>query len=106
MNLFFKRATTITWANPADIIHGTALSGTQLDATASVPGTFTYIPAAGTVLGVGNGQTLAVVFTPADSTDYTGAYATVAINVRPPLLRDWSSIPTHSPAARGAKSAA
>ena len=26
---------TITWANPADIVYGTALSGTQLDATAT-----------------------------------------------------------------------
>ena len=31
---------TITWANPADITYGTALGATQLDATASVPGTF------------------------------------------------------------------
>jgi hypothetical protein len=75
--------TTISWTNPADIIHGTALSGTQLDARASVPGTFIYIPAAGTVLGVGNGQTLAVSFSPADATDYTGGFATAAINVQP-----------------------
>jgi len=31
----------ITWATPAAITYGTALSGTQLDATASVPGAFT-----------------------------------------------------------------
>ena len=30
----------ITWSNPADIIYGTALSSTQLNAVASVPGTF------------------------------------------------------------------
>ena len=48
---------TITWATPAAITSGTALSATQLDATASVPGTFTYTPAAGTVLGAGT-QTL------------------------------------------------
>ena len=41
---------TISWTNPANIVYGTALSATQLDATASVPGTFTYTPAAGTVL--------------------------------------------------------
>src|SRR5262249_32108539 len=34
--------TVIFWANPADIVYGTALSGTQLDATANVSGTFTY----------------------------------------------------------------
>jgi hypothetical protein len=77
--------TTITWSNPADIVVGTPLGGAQLDATASVPGTFTYIPAPGTVLGVGNAQTLAVVFTPSDSTDFAGGYSTVSINVqRPP----------------------
>ena len=35
----------ITWATPADIVYGTALSATQLNATASVPGTFVYTPA-------------------------------------------------------------
>ena len=50
---------------------------TQLDATASVPGTFTYTPAAGTVLNAGKGQTLSVTFTPTDTTDYTTATATV-----------------------------
>jgi hypothetical protein len=72
---------TISWANPADIVYGTALSGTQLDATANVPGTFTYTPAAGTVLGAGDDQTLLVSFSPTDTTDYTPASASVAINV-------------------------
>ena len=72
---------TISWANPADIVYGTALSGTQLDATANVAGTFTYTPAAGTVLGAGLDQTLSVSFAPTDSTDYTTASATVTINV-------------------------
>ena len=43
----------ITWANPAVITYGTPLSGTQLNATASVPGTFAYSPAAGAVLNAG-----------------------------------------------------
>ena len=72
---------TISWANPADIVYGTALSGTQLDATANVLGTFTYTPAAGTILGAGNNQTLSVLFTPDDTTDYTSAFATATINV-------------------------
>ncbi len=78
-----KSTPTITWANPANIVYGTALSGTQLDATASVPGTFTYTPAAGTVLAVGNNQTLSVSFTPTDTTDYSTATDTVTINVTP-----------------------
>ncbi|MGA7501045.1 MAG: fibronectin type III domain-containing protein [Isosphaeraceae bacterium] len=74
---------TISWTNPANIVYGTALSGTQLDATASVPGTFTYTPAAGPILGAGNNQTLSVVFTPTDATDYTTATATATIDVLP-----------------------
>ena len=65
---------TITWPAPASIVYGTPLSAAQLDATASVPGTFAYSPAAGTVLKAGN-DTLSVTFTPTDSTDYTTATA-------------------------------
>ncbi len=72
---------TITWSNPADITYDTALSATQLDATASVPGTFTYTPATGTVLNAGADQTLSVSFTPTDTTDYAAVAATVTINV-------------------------
>jgi hypothetical protein len=69
--LVINRATpSVTWAAPASIAYGTALGAAQLDATASVPGTFTYTPAAGTVLGVGP-HTLSVTFTPTDTTDYT-----------------------------------
>ncbi len=71
---------TITWASPAGIVYGAALSATQLDATASVPGTFAYSPAAGTVLGAGT-QSLAVTFTPTDTTDYTTATADTTIVV-------------------------
>ncbi|HSP89611.1 MAG TPA: hypothetical protein VLN08_01830, partial [Vicinamibacterales bacterium] len=48
----------ITWADPAGIVYGTALSATHLNATADVAGTFVYDPAAGTVLNAGMGQTL------------------------------------------------
>ena len=71
---------TITWATPAAIAYGTALSAAQLDATSTVPGTFAYTPAAGTVLRAGS-QTLSVTFTPTDSTDYSTATATVPLTV-------------------------
>src|ERR1035437_6295132 len=74
---------TITWNNPADIINGTALSGTQLDATASIPGNFVYNPPSGTVLSVGQNQQLNTTFTPTDITNYTTASASVFINVVP-----------------------
>src|SRR3989440_5168870 len=48
-----KAASTITWPAPADITYGTALSATQLNATASAPGTLAYTPALGTVLDAG-----------------------------------------------------
>ena len=53
----------ITWATPAPIATGTALSATQLDATANVPGSFMYNPAAGAVLAAGS-QQLTAVFSP------------------------------------------
>ena len=65
-----KVTPTITWANPAEIVYGTALSGTQLNATANTAGTLSYVPGAGTVLGAGE-PTLSVTFTPTDTTDYT-----------------------------------
>jgi hypothetical protein len=70
----------LTWANPAAISYGTPLSSAQLDAAASVPGSFAYLPAAGTVLAAGT-QTLSVTFTPADTTDYTTAATTVQLQV-------------------------
>ena len=70
----------VTWAVPAPIVTGTALGATQLNATASVPGTFTYSPAAGTVPGVGP-TTLQVTFTPTDSVDYASTTKTVSLTV-------------------------
>ena len=71
---------TITWANPATITYGTPLSATQLNATASVPGTFSYTPASGMVLSTGT-QTLSTTFTPTDTAIYTSTTATVSVVV-------------------------
>jgi hypothetical protein len=71
---------TVTWATPAGITYGTALSATQLDATASVSGTFTYTQPAGTVVSAGT-QTLSVTFTPTDATGYASVIQTTTINV-------------------------
>jgi hypothetical protein len=73
---------TITWATPAPMADGAALSAVQLDATASVPGAFTYSPAAGAVLPVGT-ESISATFTPTDSTDYATAQASVYITVNP-----------------------
>jgi hypothetical protein len=95
----------LTWAAPAGIVNGTPLSSTQLNAAAtsrlisgwtvtgvgtsglpvavSVPGTYTYDPPAGTVLGPGM-NTLNVTFTPTNiitSTTTAGnAYKTNTIS--------------------------
>ena len=73
-------APAITWPTPAPITYGTPLSTGQLDATASLAGTFSYSPAAGTVLPTGS-QTITVTFTPNDTTDYSMATATVTLTV-------------------------
>ena len=57
------------WATPAPIYYGTALGGAQLDASANIPGAFTYTPAAGTVLNAGT-NLLTAVFTPSDTQDF------------------------------------
>ena len=71
---------TIIWPTPAAIPYGTALSATQLNASSTVAGSFTYTPAMGTVLGVGL-QTLKATFTPTDTTDYATATSSVTLNV-------------------------
>src|SRR5205809_1088066 len=75
-----KATPAITWSNPADIPYGTALSLTQLNATALVAGSFAYLPAAGTVPDVGSNP-LHVDFTPADTANYNSASKDAVINV-------------------------
>ena len=86
----------VTWANPSSIIEGTALSATQLNATASVPGTFSYDPKDGTVLAVGK-HTLKVTFTPTDSrlTPVT-AEATIEVVAKPVVIPTAPMSPTYS----------
>ncbi len=75
-----KATPVITWANPSPITYGTLLSSTQLNATATVAGTFAYNPSASTLLATGT-YTITATFTPTDSTDYTIATASVTLVV-------------------------
>ena len=77
-----QAAPVITWGSPAGIVYGTALSGAQLNASGSVPGTFVYSPALGTVLEPGT-QTLTATFTPNDAVDYRVQVSTVTLTVSP-----------------------
>jgi archaellum component FlaF (FlaF/FlaG flagellin family) len=59
----------VTWPDPASIVYGTALSATQLNATADTDGEFTYDPDSGTVLGAGT-HTLSADFAPAEPANW------------------------------------
>ena len=83
VSLVVNKATpTITWAAPSAITYGTALSGTQLNASSTVAGSMAYTPALGAVPSAGT-QTLSVTLTPTDATDYTTATQTVSLVVNP-----------------------
>ena len=87
-----KDTPSIKWPTPKSIRSSGVLSAAQLNATASVPGTFDYSPAIGEVMDVGT-HTLSVTFTPTDSEKYATALATVSLDVvprtRPVIL--WST---------------
>jgi len=72
---------TLEWQVPTPIEHGKPLSPDELDAEASVPGTFDYTPLAGTVLAVGTRQKLSVTFTPQDGENYMSVTTSVPIDV-------------------------
>lgn len=77
---------TISWSKPAAITYGTALSATQLNATATyggvtVPGTFSYSPASGAVLNAGT-QSLSVTFTPSNPSAYNSASGGTTLVIR------------------------
>ncbi len=72
----------VTWNSPPPIFYPAPLSSAALNATANVPGTFTYTPAAGTVLAMGLNQVLSVEFVPTDQVNYNPVSASVTIDVR------------------------
>ena len=83
VSLTIDRATPgITWSNPANIVYGTVLSSTQLNAVATVTGTYSYLPLSGTVLDAGT-QPLNLHFTPQDLSNYVPVDAQVNLNVQP-----------------------
>jgi autotransporter-associated beta strand protein len=88
--LTVSRATPIiTWSNPAPITYGSTLSSNQLNATANVPGSFSYTPTNGAILSSGT-NLLAMTFTPTDTVDYTSATDTVSLVViapAPPVIQ-------------------
>jgi PKD repeat protein len=70
----------VTWGNPANITYRIPLNRKQLNAAASVPGTFVYSPAPGTKLGIGS-HTIYTTFTPTDYDNYYSVNLSKSINV-------------------------
>lgn len=76
-----KATPTLRWPSPVAVPYGTALSGTQLDASSAVPGTFTYSVLSGTVLAAG-AHNLSVTFSPTDTADYNAVTLARTLMVR------------------------
>ncbi len=103
------RATpVITWNNPAPIEYATPLTSVQLNATASVAGTFTYSLPAGTVLPLGAGPAkftpypLSASFTPADTNNFNApAPKSVTIVVQDTIPPVTTARPSPAPNAAG-----
>ena len=86
----------VTWANPASIVEGTALSSAQLNASASVPGIFTYEPKDGALLTPGK-YTLKVTFAPTDSRlSPVTAEVTLEVTAKPVVIPAAPVSPTYS----------
>ena len=76
-----KRQYSLTWSNPSPIYEGTPLTSIQLNAEASISGTYEYTPTFGVKLPRGTYKLL-VLFTPSDIGTYTSLTATVTLLVR------------------------
>jgi len=78
--LVTKATPAIQWQTPEPLIGGSPLSVAQLNASASVPGRFTYFPKAGSVLPPGK-HAIEVTFLPVDSVNYQPAQTSVSIEI-------------------------
>jgi outer membrane protein OmpA-like peptidoglycan-associated protein len=87
----------IIWFNPSPITYPTPLGGTQLNALANVPGTYSYNPPAGTVLNPGK-HPLGVHFTPTNKDDNEEMDENVTIEVL-----EKNAKPTLAPTTPGSK---
>jgi hypothetical protein len=78
-----KGTPIITWTNPSFITYDTPLSSNQLNASASVPGSFAYTPTNGTTVLNPGTNTLSMIFTPTDTADYSSVTDSVSLVVLP-----------------------
>jgi hypothetical protein len=75
-----KARPSLVWKSPDPVTYGTALGSAQLNATATVPGSLVYSPAAGQILAPGAHE-MSVTFIPTDDLNYTAKSAVVSIVV-------------------------
>ena len=81
-----KTTPAVTWTGSgATLEYGTLLSNLQLNATATVTGTFSYNPGSQALLPPGT-DTITAAFTPSDSFDYANVVSTLTITVGSPTL--------------------
>ena len=83
-----KATPVVSWFNPSGVVEGTKLDDTQLNATANVPGSFTYTPAVGTAFAVRAGETfsifdLKVIFVAEDYSNHNIVEKAVQITILP-----------------------
>jgi sugar lactone lactonase YvrE len=74
----------VTWEPAPSVPLGTPIGPAQLNASASVPGTFAYTPPAGSTLPLGPGHVLRLLFTPDDSANHESVTLTRIVDVVPP----------------------
>lgn len=79
----------VSWTWPSDIVEGTPLGATQLNAISQVEGSFAYTPAAGTILGTGT-QYLRCLFTPLNPTVYNPVKLESRLFVLPGMIRPFA----------------
>jgi hypothetical protein len=80
-----KATPVVAWTNPAAITYGMPLNASQLNASTSLQGLFSYSPPIGAFLTAGV-QNLSSTFIPADPADYNTVTSTVQITVLPAPL--------------------
>lgn len=90
-----KATPTVSWSNPLSIVYGTVLSGSQLNATSSVVGSFTYSPSNGTLLNAGTNP-LSAIFRANDTNNYISPITNTVSLVIAKGTPSISSIPTAS----------
>jgi MBG domain-containing protein/HYR domain-containing protein/type IX secretion system substrate protein len=81
-----KNDPVITWITPNTISYGTALGASQLNASSSVSGIYSYDPSEGTLLDAGNAQTLNVSFVPDNPEAFNSVSASTTIDVNKATL--------------------